>query len=57
MRGMLGIGLAIFVVSTFYIYVVLGDHEILAMHRLQFTAPVCMLMGGLWGLHSWYETR
>lgn len=53
-RGMLGIGLAIFIVSTVYIYVVLGDHSILALQRLQFMAPICMLVGGLWGLHSWY---
>lgn len=53
---MLSIGLAIFVVSTLYIYLVLGDHEILALRRLAFTAPFCIGMGGLWGLHSWYTT-
>lgn len=54
---MLRVGIAIFVVSTLYIYLVLGDHQILALNRLQFMAPICMGLGGLWGLHDWYSAR
>lgn len=56
-RGMLRIGVALFAVSTLYIYYYLGDHTIIERSRVIFTVPSCLLIGCLWGLHAWHSAR
>jgi hypothetical protein len=56
-RGILRFGLIMFVLSTLYIYVVLGDHTAISWPRLEITAPLCLLLGLGWGTIAWFKAQ